>query len=486
MRIGQIKNNKIALKSFDFNRHSLILGQSGSGKSFLAKLMIEDLYRDFSEDYSVVLIDPHANLTQLVGGVSPQKVINFEDTQTNLFLNVGQPVLSTELTLDLFSTVLKIKENPNLLRTLKYSLSLLFSINKMNFANLKKLLTDSVERKELIKQTDDPAISKFFDTEYQEMRTSHYNTAVLPIINLVSELDFVERVENKVNLPDALNNNFLVSFPINQAKLGTNVTKVIGAAIIQQVFTLMQAQMTMDKVFQDLYELVWKEVFPDYDPLDINLFKKLYTKDLFLPEPRKSDLGDGTVYLSQVYKHKQLASKDELDAKESWTKPKSEISSLTEILSSLKDISYFKVGRAVNSEVYQESDTIYSSNYVFNSIDLHGCQKMMFCNGASASEYLLASKGSGKCSFGIRIIDSGNVSNSFDMDNCGKCSNSYFCQDCGDLRDCMFCFHTSSKRFCIGNTQFEEQEYYTLKKKILDEYFAQLDKPNAFVTLSDL
>lgn len=242
------KRNKIPLKSFDFDRHSLILGQSGSGKSFLAKLAINDLYQNFSSDYSVVLIDPHASLEKLLGEIPSQISVNFKNNQTNLFLNVNQPVLSTELTLDLFSAVLKTSENQNLLRTLKHSLGLLFSINKMNFVNLKKLLTDSLFRKEIIKEVTDLTILKFFETEFQQMRTSHYNDAVLPILNLISEMDFVENVEKKIDLPQAIDNYFLVSLPISQAELGTNVTKIIGGAIIQQVFTIVQTRMTNKKI----------------------------------------------------------------------------------------------------------------------------------------------------------------------------------------------------------------------------------------------
>lgn len=242
----------------------------------------------------------------------------------------------------------------------------------------------------------------------------------------------------------------------------------------------------MDQVFQDLYQLIWREIFPEREPLGIEKFKKLYTEDLFLPEPKKSDLGDETVYLSSFYKHRKLASREELDSRENWMKPKTEISSLNDVLNSIQDVAFFKVGRELNSEVVVESDNIYSSSYIFNSTDIHGCQKMMFCNGDQASEYLMASRGNGRCNFGIRLFDSGNITNSFDIHWLGESANCYFCQDCGDLRDCMFCFHTSSKQFCIGNMQFEEEEYHRLKKKILDDYFSQLDKPKAFVTLNNL
>jgi hypothetical protein len=44
---------------------------------------------------------------------------------------VGQPMLSTELTIDLFSTVLDVGENQDLMRVLKFSLNTLFALDTL-------------------------------------------------------------------------------------------------------------------------------------------------------------------------------------------------------------------------------------------------------------------------------------------------------------------------------------------------------------------
>lgn len=244
------EGNNLAINSYDFWRHSLILGQSGSGKSFAMKLMIDDIFKKgLQNDYTIVLIDPHGNLDGLIGNeVTPRKSIDFKEISTNLFVNVGQPILSAELTMDLFSTVINVRENQNLARVLKYALTLLFSINKMNLDNLKNLLTDSIFRKELLKEIGDLNILQFFETEYQQIFSSQYAVAILPIINIVSDLDFIRNAKTEVSLAEEINNNFLLSFPVKQTELGKSITKVIGGAIIQQVFTLMQAGTIRKKV----------------------------------------------------------------------------------------------------------------------------------------------------------------------------------------------------------------------------------------------
>jgi hypothetical protein len=111
---------------------------------------------------------------------------------------------------------------------------------------------------------------------------------------------------------------------------------------------------------------------------------------------------------------------------------------------------------------------------------------MVWCEGNSTCEYLVASRGNKDSTFGIRMFDNGGVSNSFEVHWSGKCSNCYFCSNSYDLRDCMFCFSLVSKQYCIGNMQFEEAEYKQLRDKLLQEYFAQIDQPNGFKLLKDL
>jgi len=196
-----------------------------------------------------VLIDPHASLTGLINTeVGPKVLIDFKETSTNLFVNVGQPTLSTELTMDLFSTVMDVRGNQNLARVLKYALNLLFGIDKMSLVNLKNLITDSVWRKGILKEVSDENILKFFETEFQQIYSSQYAVAVLPVINLISELDFIGKASREVNLADELNRNFLTCFPVKQTELGKNITRIIGGAIIQQIFTIMQAGLVKKKV----------------------------------------------------------------------------------------------------------------------------------------------------------------------------------------------------------------------------------------------
>lgn len=249
------ENKKISVKSFDFFRHSLIVGQSGCGKSVFINLLINDIWQNFSQDYSIILIDPHESIhTQLDSKINTT-IIDFQQQSTNLFSSSKSPILSTELTCDLFSTVVPIKENPGLLRLLKFSLIFLFESNIMDFNNLKKLLTDSLWRKEHLKKTSNKTVLDFFETEYQGIHTSQYSTIILPILNLISEVNFIDKDINHTELTKLINENLITVFPISKNKFGSRIVKIISGAIIQQIFSLAQEDQFNKKIVLIIDEL---------------------------------------------------------------------------------------------------------------------------------------------------------------------------------------------------------------------------------------
>jgi hypothetical protein len=244
----------------------------------------------------------------------------------------------------------------------------------------------------------------------------------------------------------------------------------------------------MNKIYQELFEVIWEQVFPGISTLGVEEFKKHFVGDILLPSQYKCEISGEVVWSSPEYGYKRFISKGESikrNEKDNFMEIKEPIGSLSEVLEKVKSVALFRGEREMNSSQVEESDDIYSSNIIYNSTHIYSSQKLLWCHNMVQSEYVAASKGSKNTTFSMRIIDSGNTANSFDISFCGNTANSYFCHNCFDIRDCMFCFHLASKRFCIANRQYEEAEYNEMKKKILADYFEQL--PNGkFVGLQSL
>ena len=115
------------------------------------------------------------------------------------------------------------------------------------------------------------------------MQTQHYNTAILPIINTLTELDGISFAPSVVDLVKALNQCFLTSISIKQTELGSKVTQIIGGALILQTFLIMQSALVNKKVI-----LIVDEVSIVQNPALIQI----------LSEARKFGL---TVILTQQY-----------------------------------------------------------------------------------------------------------------------------------------------------------------------------------------
>ena len=236
--------------SFSFDKHSLILGASGSGKSKFLSLLINNLHNIdiWSQNYRVVVIDPHAALEDDIGGLG--KVIDFVNgvSSIDLFANSDDTIAATELLLDLFKTLMVDQFNSKLERVLRYSIYILLANKAFNFINLKKLLLEIEYRNDLVnnsKKLVNVNIVDFFLTDFNELKTKSYGEAISPIIGFIDEMEMIPVFnETKTNdtLEETIKNNFLTLFSLDRVKLGNKVTKMVAGLIMQQLLTLVQTK----------------------------------------------------------------------------------------------------------------------------------------------------------------------------------------------------------------------------------------------------
>ena len=247
----------LGLADYDFYKHSLILGASGSGKSKFLGGIIEELYRNenLRRNYKVVVIDPHAALKEDVGALG--KVMDFlgPESSIDLFASVGDNAnASTELLLDLFKTLLSDQWNPKLERVLRHAVYLLLIGEMLNFPNLRKLLTDLEYRNNLVREFTSSlpfSVVDFFLTDFNELRTKSYSEAISPIIGFLDEMEMVpafSRTEFRNNLAGEIRENFLTLFSLDRVKLGTKITRTIAGLIMEQILTLVESEKWVEKI----------------------------------------------------------------------------------------------------------------------------------------------------------------------------------------------------------------------------------------------
>ena len=283
-------NYYLNITNYEFDKHSLIVGASGSGKSKLISLIVDRLQQTtLNLNYRVIVIDPHASLIDDFESMPDSKIISFSDESTELFASAGADIsASTELTATLFKSLLGDAFNARLDRMLRFSLFVLFTAQNMSLDTLKRFLTDIELRNQILGHVNGyvpPNIVKFFGNDFNEIRTQHYNEAILPIVSLVDEMQLQPALvgEGNVSLAKTVNENFLTLFSLNKVNMGEKVVKTVAGLIIQQIFLLAQSRAFNQKVI-----LIIDEVSVIQNP----------TLASILAEARKYNL---FVFLTQQY-----------------------------------------------------------------------------------------------------------------------------------------------------------------------------------------
>lgn len=245
------RNEYFPLPAFEFNKHSLIVGQTGTGKSKLIELFVQQVARQGkADDYSIVVLDPHAALYS--DFVTESMNIDFMRTACSLFSTAGDANISTELTLLLFKTVVRDQFNPKMERVLKYSLYALYLSGDMSLVSLRRFLTELESRKEVLKKlpSSSEVVLDFFATDFIEMQTKYYELSIMPVLVLLDELSFLPASSFQDNkaLKDYINDNSLTFLSLNKIMLGEKATKFLAGLLIQQIFLLAQSRSFKRKV----------------------------------------------------------------------------------------------------------------------------------------------------------------------------------------------------------------------------------------------
>lgn len=262
-------------RDFNFAKHSVIVGSSGSGKSkFISSLIFRVANDpDLKQKYKFVVIDPHASLETEIGGLEHTRVVDFDINSLDLFESDAENLTAnTELLLELLESLIAGNCSPNLIRVLRHSIRLLLTNKTFNFKTLRKLLLDLEYRTDLIEKLKHdlpPSVIDFFLSDFNNLKTKFYNEAISPIISFIDEMEMVpvfNSDETSENLKTTLENNFLTLFSLDRTKLGSAVTKTLAGLIMQQLLNLIQKRKLTEHIIFIIDEVavVENSILPRY------------------------------------------------------------------------------------------------------------------------------------------------------------------------------------------------------------------------------
>lgn len=286
---------------YDFDKHSIVIGASGTGKSKMMSSIIKNLSNDSNNKYKykIVVIDPHSAMEEDIGGLESTKVVDFktEEDSINLFMNGTEDILSsTESIIDIFKNIIADRYNSRLERVLRFSIHLLLEYKNFNLTNLRKLLTEIEYRNKILKEVEDDIpinIVEFFKVDFNEIKTTAYQQAIAPIIAFIDEMQLLPAFNyenNMKNIKEEIEENFITILSLDQMTLGLNITKTIAGFAMQSILQLVQAH-----TFSEHIILIIDEVSIIESPI-INRFlseARKYNLSLFLAGQYFEQISEG-------------------------------------------------------------------------------------------------------------------------------------------------------------------------------------------------
>lgn len=215
---------------------------------------------------------------------------------------------------------------------------------------------------------------------------------------------------------------------------------------------------------------IFVNIFGKKNPFSLDEILSKFAFDIKLPQKVYDSMTSKETWAESVNPSKFITQSNmELyDKQHGWMQKKKKIDSLEDVLKYWKKINFTTTERIYDSDNVSKSDTIYKSENVYRSLDCRECKNILFSDGCASSEFLIGCQRTGGSNFCIRVDDSGDCINSYNVICSSKISNSFFIQDCKDLDECMFCSHIGNKKYCIANMQFEKEEYFEIKKEIIN------------------
>ncbi len=225
-----------------------------------------------------------------------------------------------------------------------------------------------------------------------------------------------------------------------------------------------------DKKALEIVNKIFLNIFDKENDYSLEELLEKFAFDVKLPKQVNDSTTNEITWADSINSNKFITNKnmEERDKTKGWMLERKEIHSLQELINIWNTINLTTTERVYDSINVAKSDTIYRCENIYRSTDCKNPKNIIYCDSCGNSEFLLASQRSGNCNFCIRTDDSRDCSNSYNVICSNKISNSLFIQDCFNLYECIFCSHITSKRFCIANMQFDEQEYYEIKKLIIE------------------
>ncbi len=240
------------MKRGDRRRHLYSVGKSGSGKSKLLELLIQN---DILNGKGVGVLDPHGDLVDNVLKMIPKErmkdVVIFDPSDLDFPISFNPlaevpPELKIRVTIgfiEIFKKLFGANWTPRLEHVLRYTTLALLDTPGTTILSILKMLTDKNYRQDIVRNIQDNVVKNFWVNEFAGWSEKFDNEAITPLLNKVGQFvstnmirNIVGQPENKIDLREIMDGKKIFLMKVSKGILGEENAALMGAIVVTKIY----------------------------------------------------------------------------------------------------------------------------------------------------------------------------------------------------------------------------------------------------------
>ncbi|MBT3349189.1 type IV secretory system conjugative DNA transfer family protein [bacterium] len=246
------KQIPFGVRRSDRRRHLYTVGKSGSGKSKLMELLIQN---DILEGKGVGVLDPHGDLVDNILKCIPENrikdVVIFDPSDMNFPICFNPlcdvpPELKIRVTIgfiEIFKKLFGANWTPRLEHVLRYTTLALLDTPGTTILSILKMLTDKNYRQTVVRNIQDNVVKNFWVNEFAGWSEKFDNEAITPLLNKVGQFvstnmirNIVGQPDNKIDFREIMDGQKIVLMKVSKGILGEENAALMGSLAITKIY----------------------------------------------------------------------------------------------------------------------------------------------------------------------------------------------------------------------------------------------------------
>ncbi len=244
-------NHQFGIKRSDRGRHVYVVGQTGTGKSYLLLLLtLSDIY----QGSGFAVIDPHGDFSADVLRYIPQNRVqdvvyfNPADTEYPIAFNpleVTDPSLKSHISSEVVGALKRMfgySWGPRLEYILRYTILALLDYPNATLLGITRMLTEKPFRDDVIAHIQDPVVKNFWVNEFASWNEKFASEAVAPILNKIGAFTANPLVRNIIGQPQSafnirsiMDEGKIMIMNLSRGQVGEDNAATLGALLVTKI-----------------------------------------------------------------------------------------------------------------------------------------------------------------------------------------------------------------------------------------------------------